>query len=156
MIKTIYDVDINIDGDNFAIKIKEPTKAETQKIQDVAKDFLVDSKRKAKLSKRLESAKKEYELNNNILKQNAKTKILKEQKELLKKIDKISDEIDKINDSEVSQSELVEKQLEMRFEMLVSGNSKEKLHKIIQNKGISYITIFETIHKLIGEAKEKK
>lgn len=158
-IKTKYDIPFDIDENSFSVVVSEPNKSQKQELKvlvDKSKDHYT---KRDSLQTELSEAQEEFEINKHILadgKVLEKASVWLEQKALNKQIFKLRKEIDSIDKGLISVNEALEEIYKKRFELLISGADKVSFKKEIEEKGIEYRTIFESIASLIKAAKEKK
>ncbi|MCI6988419.1 MAG: hypothetical protein MR902_02465 [Campylobacter sp.] len=152
MIKTSYKIELIIDDESFDLIVREPNLAEKIELENKTLEI-------SKKLKEQESINETINLNSNLIKTNEalirsdfkdKSKLLLENKELIKTNSKLKKELINLSD--------LYKDLEVayayRTSILIDGN-KDRLFKTLTNKGISHEALWAEIAKEIESAKEK-
>lgn len=159
MIKTQYDIEIQIDSENFSVTLKEPNPAQREELAELSKENVGLYEKRAELATTLKEKNGEFEINKELISCSSlvdKLTLLFEQKKINAEINKLKREIEQVDKSLKDASSVLDSLYAKRFDLLVSGAGKGALKKVVEEKGISYLLLFENFSKLAGEAKEKK
>lgn len=159
MIKTRYNLTLEIDNESFNITLSEPNAAQKEEMTLLANESSAIYEKRALLQSELDEKIEEYELNKLLTKESGvidKVKLLLEQKKLNKEIYALHKCIAEIDKSNTNINEALNTLYKKRFDLLVSGADKVKLKEAIENKGVEYRVLFGALGKLVIEAKEKK
>ncbi len=159
MIKTQYEITIEIDEDKFGITLREPNAAQREELTSLSQENIAAYEKKTALIASLREKETEFELNKEIISCSSlleKLPLLLEQKRTMTEINSLKKEIETVDKSLKNANGILETLYEKRFDLLVSGGDKFRLKEVIKEKGVSYITLFEHFAQLAAEAKEKK
>ncbi|MGB3751873.1 MAG: hypothetical protein WA945_09925 [Arcobacteraceae bacterium] len=159
MIKTKFNISIEIDDKPFSISVQEPTKKQVEEMQEVSNKYKGEYEKLDASKNELKEAQNEFDINKQILeygKVTEKASVWMEQKKLNKKIFTLKPQITESERTITSISKMIEELLEKRFDLLVGGADKTSLKKECDDKGISFETIIAAIGKLVEKQKEKK
>lgn len=159
MIKTRYEIELEIDDTKFKVTLNEPNAAQKDEMKVLAVESSAVYEKRDALQSSLSEKKEEFEVNKLLVKESGvidKVKLLLEQKSLNKEIFALKRDIDEIDKNTISINESIETLFAKRFELLIGGPDKTALKKVIEEKGINYRVIFETLSKLALDTKEKK
>lgn len=159
MIKTRHEIVLVIDESKFSIVASEPTKAQREELEAIAKGRMEEFENRTRIQTQLNEAKEEFAINKEILAHGGvieKVKVMFEQKALNKQIFSLQKELADATKDASALSKMTEEVYAKRFDMQISGADKTALKKEIEDKNIGYQTIFEAIGTLVVESKEKK
>jgi hypothetical protein len=159
MIKTQYEIDISVDDENFSVTLKEPNEAQREELGELSKGNIELYEKRAELVTTLDEKNGEFAINKELISCSSigdKLSLLLEQKKLYFETNKLKREIDQIDKSLRDASKALSNLYAKRFDLLVGGAGKSALEKVVQEKGISYVLLFENFASLASKAKEKK
>jgi hypothetical protein len=159
MIKTSYDLEINIDSEKFKITLSEPTAAQKKEMKSLGDEKIAVYEKRNSLTNSLLEKKEEFELNKLLIKESGildKVKLLLEQKSLNSEIYSLKREIQVCDKDVSSMDEALDIMLERRFDLLVGGEDKTTLKGVIKTKGVDYRTLFDAFAVQVKESREKK
>lgn len=152
-----YKIDIDIKEGNktkqkLSIFYREFTKEEKKKQKQLEKKFFDIFKQAQKIEKRqaiLDKKAELYELNGEYDKS---IKAIEEKEKLDKKADELFDELEELGGED--QDSFMEELAKSRFDMLVSGEDKDKLESIAES--IGYATLMTKLDKAKAELEKKQ
>lgn len=159
MIKTQYDIEIQIDSENFSVTLKEPNSAQREELAELSKERIGLYEKRSELVAAQDEKNGEFAINKELISCSTivdKLPLLFEQKKINSEINKLKREVEQVDKSLKDASTVLGSLYAKRFDLLVSGAGKGALKKVVEEKGISYLLLFENFSKLAGEAKEKK
>ncbi|MBP3223963.1 MAG: hypothetical protein J6M14_01505 [Campylobacter sp.] len=166
MIKTKYDIKINIDDREFDIVVREPNKAEKKeldlksaKAREILSVIEAKAKKENELLSEANAIKSEIEINRAII-ANADIKdrlaLLWENKKLNKRARECEREIANLGSSEESVREfeaVLEESFEFKSKLLIEG---AEFLSAVGEFGISHKKIWEILSSHVAKAQEKK
>lgn len=159
MIKTQYEITLQIDEEKFSVTLRDPSTAQREELTNLSKENLAAFEKRAVLAETLREKENEYELNKEIISCSSlieKLPLLLEQKKATVEIGRLKKEIKEVDESLKNASNTLDALYEKRFDLLVGGTDKLRLKETVKQKGVLYSILFEHFAQLALEAKEKK
>jgi hypothetical protein len=168
MIRTKYDITVQINEQEFRICVRDPNSKEKQLLEKLARektaifeDDIAKEKELNAIKIEIEEIKTLLETNKQLLKEGGitdKIKTLVENKSLAKKLTELEKKRlqNSVNLNSLKISEAFEAVARERYEMLVSGADKNSLRAACEEQGVSLQQLWREIGDEVQKALEKK
>jgi len=167
MLRTKYNITLEIDDEQFFIEVKEPSKTEKIKLEkhledktSIFKKQIENEKEAETLTIEIEEAEELLNTNKELSRESGiidKLSLLLENKKLTSKISELKKRRSSIEKIDIkAMNTAFEEVAKEKYEILVSGNDKEKLKEYMKNNGVSYSLLWEEMQKEVLKAHEKK
>jgi hypothetical protein len=134
--------------EKLEVFLREFTKQEKKDMEELMLKFKKLFKKLNKLSNKETSLDKKIELNEKLEKYEKALKLTDEKEKISEEIEQISEDIE-----ELGGEDFEEEMAKKRFDLLISGNDKEKLREYCEIKGYSFI--MQLLDKQKGEFEKK-
>ncbi|MFV0481845.1 MAG: hypothetical protein ACK5LP_07665 [Campylobacteraceae bacterium] len=167
MLRTKFDVSILIDDQEFKIEVKEPSKKETILLQNITKEKTsffnnddANKKRRIEIDIEIEEAESLLEANKEMLLEigtMGRFKILQENKILSSKIASLKKEKNSIPAIDIMEiNKAFDDVMRYKYDLLVYGQQKDLLKNYIEERGITFVALWNELQNEISKAYEKK
>ena len=158
-IVTLIPVSITIDDVDFNVTARDPSKKELEAINAPLAGFFEEEEIYKEVVYELEMLKREFTLNKQMSAESSATdkmSLFVENKKLNREIFTKNKERDTLRKGLDKHDKEFAKAHEKRFDLVISGDDKEKLRDKIINSSISFNELFEYIAKTVAAEREKK
>lgn len=159
MIKTKYTVTVVVDDKEYKIIVSEPNKDQKEQMLALVGNQEKEREEYDSLSLTLNELENEFEINKTIIAHGSiteKMSVCFDQKKLNKQIASSKKDLAEKRKGLASIETVLEDAFKNRFNLLVSGEGKAELLKVIEESGISYNTVWMALGEEIKKSKEKK
>ncbi|MCI6641971.1 hypothetical protein [Campylobacter sp.] len=166
MIRTKYNIELNIDDEVFHIEVREPNLKEKKELElsvkeskELLNSLSENENKRANLNRQIKENTEMIEINKELSKQSIKDKfsLFLENKTLIKKNKELNLELNKLKLPDFTEIDTkFENALNIKNEMLISGIDKEKLLNALKQKGIKNSYFWDILSKEIAKEQEKK
>ncbi len=156
MIKTKYDITLEIDEQKFELVYVNPSKSKQEDFKKTFETYNAVIEEVQDKQNEIEFLNTQISLNADLIDtledKDKKLKALGEQRKSIDKLKTLKDELKILGKKELDLDVLSKE----RFTICITGDGKEKLIKAIEDKSINYYELMDEIDNLVAKAKEKK
>ncbi len=156
MIRTHYNITLEIDDEKYKIIYTNPSKQKQEEFKKEFEEYQNLFENITDKQNEIEFLQTQMNVNSDFIlaleDKDKKLKALNEQRANINALKKLKDELKALGEQSIDLNSLAKR----RFSICVSGEDKDKLMGALEEKNISYYELMDEVDTQLAKAKEKK